>query len=1475
MSLELKLGIPREPGTIQWPAWIKHMELILREKHPCIGNALSKGNRGLELITPAQEEEPDGQENAQARAARLGINARNEKRAYTENKEKREASKTFYASMLRACSAALLEEVRGNSEYEEMNANQDLITLKRVLEIASSTQKGASDVDVLDGTERDWSNLSMNRTETLSEWKDRVETAANKVRVATQKMETRLNLTRAAAVRVDVGAIVGKSDEIQALKFVKRLDPARWADLQTHLVNQTLLDPDARSLYPTTLTKAFHLADVYQVKSLRNEAGEVNPRATITLASQIKPAEKGKRGGGKPPGVQKTAAAATTTTTGGSKRKQKRERKKAAYAAAVAATADGGDAAKSADASPVAASYKPPAKTGVSLTACRKCGKEGHWQRDCKSVGPSKCSNCGKSGHEAKDCWSKKAIVAAAAIAEDSSESDASEEWHTVLLTKTVMTNASIKDLTKWSMIADSGSAISVVHNRDMLENLESVDPIKIIGSTTKETKKLSMMGNIKKEHGGLGTAYYDPTGSFNIISISQTRLTHDTHFNEHGLVIDTKPHKTLFSLRRNGLYVFNAEPTAVKRLRNKQAYVATTPAFVDTVAQRMREYTNQETRRADTARELQLSLGCTSKALKHALQHGVIVGTDVTPEDVERSNKIYGTNITQLKGSTVYKTLPAPKPVSVPTRELETNLIAYIDIFHVLGIHFILAVLQPTDVTIMQPLKHAYTKKDVSEALEKLKAEATKHGYNIRKFITDSEQAIIKSVIPGLHEDVGTAEHVKKAERRGRLVKERMRGLITSGAIPFVLDELLLTALVRWVCDTIGMLPSKNSGVYTTPREFWTGRKTSAKTDLPLRFGTYCQVHQDGEGPERSQVDSPRTLGCIALHSSANERGSYRFLNIATWEMITRRTWTALPWPTPLLQLINERGLKMRKFTERELQHFLNDTDAEFAEIDSIEADRPQAARETTNDRDKLTIEIGDGGAENHTDAAHDITEDIAAQDENEENAPDEPTTPQPANWAQDVADTATRIAAGHVYGTRSKSRLTVQATLTNLMMNQAIEKRGQDNTRKAIEKEILGLHTTPVWKPVHLSDLSKSDLPRGKPIGSGMFLKEKFHASGDFDLLKARLVSRGNHQDPLLYTDAERSAPTPSTTAVLSVVAVAAGASWSKATYDIPKAYTNAFIKKKVYMTIDKRITAIYRDVAPEIGQYIGKDGTLTVELLRALYGCVESARLWSDHYAAFMESRGFYRLKTEPCVWRRGSDDKFLTVIIYVDDGLVAGPSEQEVTNFGQELQAVFGAECRFKIGKELEYLGMALDFTKKGVCRVTMPKTLSGILADYTFQCRKHKTPAADDLFRVDQESPKLDRELTDVFYSLVYRLLYVAKRVVPEILTAVQFLTTRVTKSTEEDLHKLVRVLKYLEDLEDPAIYLSADPRNMKVKVSADASFACHEDAKSQTGLTATLGEGPILVKSKKQKSVTKSSTGAELKSASEGASDAV
>ena len=388
-------------------------------------------------------------------------------------------------------------------------------------------------------------------------------------------------------------------------------------------------------------------------------------------------------------------------------------------------------------------------------------------------------------------------------------------------------------------------------------------------------------------------------------------------------------------------------------------------------------------------------------------------------------------------------------------------------------------------------------------------------------------------------------------------------------------------------------------------------------------------------------------------------------------------------------------------------------------------------------------------------------------------------------------------------------------------------------------------------------------------------MFLKAKFRPDGEFDKIKARLVSRGNHQDASAYAHEERTAPTVSLTATLATVAVAAGERAKTENFDITSAFTFATMKKKVYMLLDKTVSAIYAQLFPEVKQYVDAKGQINVQLLRALYGCLESAQLWYELLSKLMISAGFKNSVLEPCVWKKGDKDSWIVVLIYVDDGLVVASDDGKMAEFKKQMSEWFRENVKFTPGPIINYVGMVLDFTVPGVCRVSMPHAIKGLMEDYSFESRAHKTPAGEGLFNVDEASPPLRGDQFDIFYSIVYRLLYIAKRVLPDILVAVQFLTTRVTKSTQEDMDKLVRILRYVKDLKDPAIYLSAELIALLLRVCADAAFGVHMDGKSQSGLTMSIGQGTILTKSTKQRSVTKSSTEAEMKTANEATTDLI
>ena len=143
-----------------------------------------------------------------------------------------------------------------------------------------------------------------------------------------------------------------------------------------------------------------------------------------------------------------------------------------------------------------------------------------------------------------------------------------------------------------------------------------------------------------------------------------------------------------------------------------------------------------------------------------------------------------------------------------------------------------------------------------------------------------------------------------------------------------------------------------------------------------------------------------------------------------------------------------------------------------------------------------------------------------------------------------------------------------------------------------------------------------------------------------------------------------------------------------------------------------------------------------------------------------------------------------------------------------------------------------------------------------------------TPASLNLFETNDECPKLDNNWAELFHRLVANMLFVTNRGRPDIQVAVAFLTTRTTKSDEDDWKKLARMLRYLNTTLDMVLTLSALATTI-IKWWVDASYAVHKNMRSHTGGCMTLGQGMIKLKSVKQKLNTKSSTEAELVGASD------
>ena len=102
-----------------------------------------------------------------------------------------------------------------------------------------------------------------------------------------------------------------------------------------------------------------------------------------------------------------------------------------------------------------------------------------------------------------------------------------------------------------------------------------------------------------------------------------------------------------------------------------------------------------------------------------------------------------------------------------------------------------------------------------------------------------------------------------------------------------------------------------------------------------------------------------------------------------------------------------------------------------------------------------------------------------------------------------------------------------------------------------------------------------------------------------------------------------------------------------------------------------------------------------------------------------------------------------------------------------------------------------------------------------------------TPAANYLFEVE-DTEKPEKYFKEQHHSIEAKALYLAKRGRPDILTAVAFLSTRVQTSTEQDLKKLIKLVKYLYGTKDLVLTVGVEKPLVR-QCYVDASYAVHRD----------------------------------------------
>jgi hypothetical protein len=183
---------------------------------------------------------------------------------------------------------------------------------------------------------------------------------------------------------------------------------------------------------------------------------------------------------------------------------------------------------------------------------------------------------------------------------------------------------------------------------------------------------------------------------------------------------------------------------------------------------------------------------------------------------------------------------------------------------------------------------------------------------------------------------------------------------------------------------------------------------------------------------------------------------------------------------------------------------------------------------------------------------------------------------------------------------------------------------------------------------------EMMRPPLRRSARSTAGM---RKYDDQYEWNLLNlTHLVAGSRMQDRPAYTN--HSSLTVKTRSVMTCLKLAVVKKWEITKIDIGGAYLCASMNDdKVFMMLDKSMTVFCERWLPNMKENLREDGKLIVKVDKAMYGLIQSAKLWYNKLSGFLMTKGFKKHPTDDSVFvKQMNNGKYLIALLYVDDLLV---------------------------------------------------------------------------------------------------------------------------------------------------------------------------------------------------------------------------